>query len=101
MRVIPLSGGKFVAVVSEEDYRRVNKYSWHVHFSAGTKKKHGQPYARARVDGKKTYLHRFIVTNVDEWLQVDHINRCTLDCRRENLEVVTHVENVKRRRPRK
>lgn len=97
MRLIPLSNSKFVAVISKEDYRRVNRYSWHAHKSKGTKKKPGYPYARATINGKKVYLHRFIM-NAPDWAHVDHKNHQTLDCRRENLEIVTPSENLKRRR---
>lgn len=100
MRLIILSGGKFIAVISKEDYRRVNRYKWYAHFSKGTKRKTGQPYARATINGKKVYLHRFIM-NAPEWLHVDHKNHQTLDCRRENLENVTVSENLKRRRKKK
>lgn len=97
MRIIPLAGGRYVAVISAADFRRVNRYSWHVHVSKGTKRKPGQPYARATINGRKTYLHRFIMS-APEYMHVDHKNHQTLDCRRENLEVVTHHENQKRRR---
>lgn len=94
MRVIELSRG-FVAVISKEDYRKVNRYSWHVHFAKGSKKKIAQPYARANIGGKKVYLHRFITGADRPWL-VDHINGQTLDCRRSNLEVVDVQTNTKR-----
>lgn len=96
MRIIPLSGGKYVAVISAVDFRRCNRYSWHVHFSKGKNRKKGAPYARAVIDGKKVYLHRF-VTDCPPGYEPDHKNRCTLDCRRENLEIVTREENLKRR----
>lgn len=96
-RVIILSKG-FVAVISAEDFRRVNRHSWYAHVSKGSKKKPGQPYARAVIKGKKVYLHRFITGCTDPDMQVDHLNHQTLDCRRENLECVTHAENQRRRR---
>ena len=95
-RVILLTKG-FVAIVSNEDFRKVAQFSWLVHVSKGSKRKSGQPYARATINGKKVYLHRFIC-QCAEWLHVDHKNHCTLDCRRENLEAVEPVENIKRRR---
>ena len=96
MKVILLTKG-FVAVVSKEDFRQLSKYKWHVHQSRGSKRKIGQPYARTNIDGKKVLMHRFIMgVSVD--LHVDHRNHCTLDNRRENLEVIDHVENLKRRR---
>lgn len=94
--VIALTQG-FVAIVSTEDYARVKKYSWHVHRSKGTKKKPGQPYARTNIDGRKVYMHRFIV-NAEKYQHVDHKNFQTLDNRRENLEEVPPKENIVRRR---
>lgn len=96
-RIISLSGGRYVAIVSVEDFRRVNRYSWRVTMSAGTKRRIGKPYARGIVNGKDTYLHRFIM-NAPEFMQVDHRNHCTLDCRRSNLEVVDALTNQSRKR---
>lgn len=95
--VIELTQG-FVAIVSFEDYERVNRYSWHVHRSKGTKKKKpGEPYARSNINGKKVYLHRFIV-GAAKGAHVDHDNFQTLDNRRENLNEVAPKENIVRRR---
>lgn len=100
IRIIPLSGGKYIAVIDAVDFRRVNRYKWHVHFSKGNKRKLGEPYARATVNGKKVYLHRFVM-NAPEFMQVDHKNHQTLDCRRStNLETVDHLTNQQRRRDR-
>lgn len=95
-RVIPLTRG-FVAIISKEDYRKVNKYSWYVHQSAGKGRKFGQPYARTTINGRAVYLHRFIMGEPDG-MHVDHLNHQTLDCRRENLEAVTPKVNNNRRR---
>lgn len=96
-RVIQLSKGKFAAVISGEDYRKVNRHSWHVHFAKGKGRAKGLPYARATINGRKVYLHRFVMQTPDD-LHCDHKNHCTLDCRRSNLENVTHAENYKRKR---
>lgn len=97
MKCIELSGGKYVAIVDDEIYKRVRKYKWHAHFSAGKGKRKGAPYARGVVGGKKIFLHRFIM-GAPPGLHVDHLNHCTLDCRTCNLEVVDNVENNRRRR---
>lgn len=93
--VIPLTSG-YVSIVSQEDYDRVIKYKWYVHRSKGKRKKAGQPYARAMVDGKRMLLHRFILNPSDD-LHVDHINFQTLDNRRENIRAVLPIENSTRK----
>ena len=100
VRILSLSAGRFIAIISATDFRRCNKYSWHVHVSKGIKRKPGAPYARATINGKKVYLHRFVM-NAPEFMQVDHKNHQTLDCRQDNLEVVDHLTNQSRRRDRK
>lgn len=48
-------------------------------------------YIRVSLKGKYEYLHRAILEFPSE--QVDHINRCKLDVRKENLRLVTAKEN--------
>lgn len=100
MKVLPIKhkNQTYCVVISKDDWRKVKKHAWHIHHAAGSGKKVGQPYARASIGKKKVYLHRFITGCQDTLMHVDHRNRQTLDCRRENLEVVTHEENMKRRR---
>jgi hypothetical protein len=96
MKIIILTKG-FIAVISKEDWKQVKRFKWHVHTSKGDTRKTGQPYARTTIEGRKVYLHRFIMS-ATEGEHVDHLNHCTLDNLRENLEVVSHTENLKRRR---
>ena len=109
MRIIVLTKG-YIATISARHFRRVNRHKWHVHFSKGTKRKPGQPYARATINGRKVYLHRFVkekeiidrllygCTDRESFWHVDHKNNQTLDCRDDNLKVCSHVENQKNRR---
>ena len=94
---VVLLNEKFCAIVNKNDVRRVKRHSWHVHVSRGKGRNAGQPYARTTIKGKKVYLHRFL-TDCPEGFHVDHKNHQTLDCRRMNLEIITHEENQKRRR---
>jgi len=98
-RVIELTKG-CVAIISAQDYRRVNRHKWYTHQSAGSKRGPGYPYARACINGKKVYLHRFIMDAGPD-VEVDHKNHQTLDCRRPNLECVTPSENKLRKRARR
>lgn len=83
-KILELTKG-YCAIISAEDYKRVSKHNWYTHMSAGTRREPGKPYARSNIKGKKVYLHRFIVGDVEPGFQVDHKNHQTLDCRRDNL----------------
>ena len=91
MKVIELNEG-MVCVISRTDYHKVKKYSWRVSRSQGKGRKIGQPYAATIVKKKKIYMHRLLL-GFPENMVVDHINNQTLDNRRENLRIVTQLEN--------
>lgn len=90
--LIPLSRGKW-ATIDTSDFEVVANYSWSVGDQGG-----GFFYARAWVDGKKTFLHRLLMGS-PKGKRVDHINGETLDNRRSNLRIVSHSENVMNGRP--
>lgn len=115
MREITLSKGK-VAIVDDEDFERVSQFNWY----ASQESRNGlKCYAVRRAlkgepdyrPGRKTKirLHRWILglpALPTDGMVVDHKNGNSLDCRRENLEIVTQQENMRRvgwnmdRRPR-
>lgn len=93
MKTIPLHG-KYAeglsAIVSDEDYEEFSKYWWtyirdHVTPSLG--------YARTHIHKQVyKYMHREVVGDKKGYV-VDHINRNTLDNRRENLRHLTPRES--------
>lgn len=91
MKIIELTQG-YVCVVSKEDYKMLNKYSWAISRSGGKGRKLGEPYAATTFRGKKLYMHRLIMGEPKD-LVVDHINNQTLDNRRYNLRAITQTEN--------
>lgn len=95
MKVIPLTQG-YVAVIDKVKYKFIKKYTWRVTRSGGKGRKHGEPYAATTIKGKKIYMHRLLM-GLPEGLQVDHINKQTLDNRCENLRIVTQSENNRNR----
>lgn len=78
--------GKYCIIVDDTDSRVVQSYKWKV-----TARK-SNAYAWARIDGKTTYLHRFLLKAPPD-LQVDHVNGNGLDCRRANMRLVSCQQN--------
>lgn len=95
-KIIHLTKG-YVAIVSAKDFGWLARYHWHVHFSGGSGRKPGKPYARTNIDGRKVYMHRLIVFPDDPTQHVDHFNHQTLDNRRENLRAMDAADNIKKR----
>jgi hypothetical protein len=92
MKEIPLTKG-FVALVDDNYFEELSKYKWCANI-----KRAGLTYAvRRSVDrlGKISTvgMHRQIM-DPPFGKQVDHINRNTLDNRRENLRLASQTENT-------
>ena len=67
---------------------------WLVEYAVGRNKKHG-------LNGfpLNLYLHRVVMGVTDPGIQIDHINRNGLDCRRPNLRISSQQQNVFNTRP--
>ncbi len=94
MREIALTQGK-VALVSDEDYADLSLYKWCV--SAQGRKGQNKLYAIRRHKGRKIWMHRLIMGLNEPFSKygnvVDHMDGNGLNNQRENLRVVSHVEN--------
>lgn len=94
MKRIKLTQDKH-ALVDDGDFEYLNKWKWQFDSKTG--------YANKKLwikDGKgkelKIYLHRLIMKN-PSGKRIDHINRNKLDCRKENLRIATHSQNLMNR----
>ena len=95
MREIPLTQG-LVALVDDEDYDKVCAYTWQA-VTNGV-----DWYAVCTIyeaDGAQWPLrmHRLIMDAPDD-MEVDHVDHNTLDCRRNNMRLATHGQNMANRR---
>lgn len=96
MKEVPLTQGK-VALVDDEDYKRVMQFAWRVELRSD----HKTYYARRNVikNGRRTnqFLHRFILDAPDD-LDVDHRNNDGFDCQKHNLRYANHSQNQANRK---
>lgn len=81
-----------IALIDAEDFDKLDGYSarirtWHAHDDV-----------LLHMGKKQVYLHRLILGNLCDGFKVDHINRNPLDCRKENLRIVTDAENSRNTR---
>lgn len=84
---IPIKGGE-VAVVDDEDFPVVSRYSWRMSNSG-----YAMTTFKFTDDAEHTvYLHKLIM-GMGCFGVCDHINQNRLDCRKENLRRATYQEN--------
>jgi hypothetical protein len=91
MQQIQLSQGRF-ALVDDRDYPLLSDFRWC--YRPERNGKQGYAVRHRKVDGKDRlcYLHREIMGQVPAGHEVIFRNGDRLDCRRENLRVVTKAE---------
>ena len=89
-KLVPLTNGGF-ATVSAIDYRRVSQQKWCLCTSKGCK------YVMSSHSRGKKSLHRFVM-RARKGIIIDHINRNTLDNRRDNLRACSIAQSNMNRR---
>jgi len=80
------AAGKF-AKVSNSDYEMVMRHSWY----------YRDGYALAKISGREVRMHRYILDVRDPMMIVDHIDHNRLNNTRENLRIVTYLQNANNR----
>ena len=95
MRQIELTQGK-VALVDDEDYEYLNKYSWHLTPKLYVRRFRKHPLPKPR----NVFMHRQVlgIQFKSTKMQTDHINHNKLDNRKGNLRICTASQNQWNRR---
>jgi len=75
-------------IIDSDDFDLVSQHRWYLN----------NGYAVARIGGKPTCMHVFLIGRAPNGHHTDHINRNKLDNRRSNLRIVTAAENLRNRR---
>ena len=98
--LMPVSDGKYFTKISFDDMDLSLNHKWFL-WRSPLNKIYPRRNRKVRVDNagpKNIYLHSEIAKRlfgkIGKRLQVDHINRDPLDCRRENLRIATKSENA-------
>lgn len=84
--------GIFEVLIDEDSYEKTKQYTWSIAMIKSGNKKNPRPYCSKL----KIFLYRFIL-EYDENMDIDHINRNTLDNRKENLRVCSRLDNIHNR----
>ena len=89
---IELTQGK-IALVDDEDYEKLIKYTWRTYVSANTC--YALRHMRVKDRWTTERMHRDVLgLKYKDGKEVDHINRNGLDNRKENLRIVSHQVNM-------
>lgn len=87
-----------MALVSDEDYGRASAVRWCVQTGGHNPSRWLYAYGTPEKNGRQISMHRWLFGAAGS-ITVDHANGNTLDNRRENLRIASHLEQMRNRAP--
>lgn len=90
LKITSKTYGEYTTIIDIEDIEKVNKYTWGLCFS----KKLLYVRGKQKINGvwKNINLHRFLM-DCPDGMVIDHLDRNTLNNRKNNIRVCTNLEN--------
>ena len=95
---IPLTQNKFTLIDSEE-YEKVSQYKWYLN-STGYAVRNEYTKVNGKWKLKIILMHR-VLLSAPKGKVVDHINNDSLDNRKNNLQICSQLENLRKKRMQK
>lgn len=95
MKVITLSQD-YVALVDDEDFEKLNKFSWYAHKALNTYyacRKRRKSEVENWHKNMHVAMHREIMGQ-PKGMEVDHKDHNGLNCQKSNMRIVTHMHNM-------
>lgn len=89
MKLIELTQDR-VAIVDDEDFEWLSQWKWHCH--RGIKTRYSARTDHSKPQPQLVYMHIVVMKRHKRWKhgkEVDHVNTCGCDNRKENLRVAT------------
>jgi HNH endonuclease len=97
MAIIKLTKGHEV-IVDDEDFERINAFNWYALEGSRNRVYGARNYTRRNGQPRRTVLLHHQVLDIMPWelngMVTDHIDRNTLNCRRNNLRIVPQTINA-------
>lgn len=102
MKRIQLTQGYF-AIIDDNDYESVVRFRWHILTVRSIRYAEHTTYLGivGRRQRKVNMLLHSLIMRPSKGMEVDHRNHDGLDCRRDNMRICTHAQNIMNQRPRR